>query len=382
MKNLKTMIELRNEKLEELNKLTETAQLEKRAFTEEENTNFDALEAEIKSLDATIEKLERSAKIENVVIEEEEGKDESKQEELEVRAFADYIRENAGAVVEQRAKVDMGSNGAIIPVSIAQQIIEKVSDMCPIFEKAQKYSVKGTIKIPVWTDNAGDNIKVAFADEFTELTEHAGKFVSVDLGGFLAGALTIIGKSVASNSDIDVVSFVVNEMAKEIASFLEKVLLNGEASKNEGALATTNIVTAGSASAITADELIDLQMSVKTPYQANACWTMNPATFTAIRKLKDGQGNYLVQADFTEANAYRILGKPVYLSDNMPTIDTKKAVVLYGDYSGLAVNMRENIEIQVLQEKYATQHALGVVAWFEVDSKVADAQKLAVLKMA
>ncbi|WP_254556719.1 hypothetical protein, partial [Salmonella enterica] len=87
------------------------------------------------------------------------------------------------------------------------------------------------------------NIKVAFADEFTELTEHAGKFVSVDLGGFLAGALTIIGKSVASNSDIDVVSFVVNEMAKEIASFLEKVLLNGEASKNEGALATTNIVT-------------------------------------------------------------------------------------------------------------------------------------------
>ena len=148
MKNLKTMIELRNEKLEELNKLTETAQLEKRAFTEEENTNFDALEAEIKSLDATIEKLERSAKIENVVIEEEEGKDESKQEELEVRAFADYIRENAGAVVEQRAKVDMGSNGAIIPVSIAQQIIEKVSDMCPIFERAQKYAVKGTIKIP------------------------------------------------------------------------------------------------------------------------------------------------------------------------------------------------------------------------------------------
>ena len=284
MKNLKTMIELRNEKLEELNKLTETAQLEKRAFTEEENNNFDALEAEIKSLDATIEKLERSAKIENVVIEEEEGKDESKQEELEVRAFADYIRENAGAVVEQRAKVDMGSNGAIIPVSIAQQIIEKVSDMCPIFERAQKYAVKGTIKIPVWTDNNSDNIKVAFADEFTELTEHAGKFVSVDLGGFLAGALTIIGKSVASNSDIDVVSFVVNEMAKEIASFLEKVLLNGEASKNEGALATTNIVTAGSASAITADELIDLQMSVKTPYQANACWTMNSATFTAIRK--------------------------------------------------------------------------------------------------
>ena len=381
MKNLKEMVELRNAKLEELNKLTETAQMEKRAFTDEENANFDAIEAEIKSFDATIEKLERSEKMENVVFEEK--KEEKKEDEaLEVRAFANYIRENAGATVEERAKVDMGSNGAIIPVSIAQQIIDKVSEHCPIFERAQKYSVKGTIKIPVWTDNSGDNIKVAFADEFTELTEHAGKFVSVDLGGYLAGALTLIGKSVANNADVDVVSFVVNEMAKEISSFLEGILINGTSAKNQGALETTNVINAASASAITSDELIDLQMAIKTVYQANACWTMAPSTFNAVRKLKDGQGNYLVQADFTEANSYRLLGKPVYLSDQMPAIATKKAAILYGDYSGLAVNMRENIEIQVLQEKYATQHALGVVAWFEVDSKVADAQKLAVLKMA
>lgn len=381
MKNLKEMVELRNAKLEELNKLTETAQMEKRAFTDEENAKFDSIEAEIKSFDATIEKLERSEKIENVVFEEkQEGKQDK--EALEVRAFANYIRENAGEEVEERAKVDMGSNGAIIPVSIAQQIIDKVSEHCPIFERAQQYSVKGTIKIPVWTDNDGDNIKVAFADEFTELTEHAGKFVSVDLGGYLAGALTLIGKSVANNADVDVVSFVVNEMAKEISSFLEGILLNGTSAKNQGALETTNVINAASATAITSDELIDLQMAIKTVYQANACWTMAPSTFNAVRKLKDGQGNYLVQADFTEANSYRLLGKPVYLSDQMPAIATKKTAILYGDYSGLAVNMRENIEIQVLKEKYATQHALGVVAWFEVDSKVADAQKLAALKMA
>ena len=71
----------------------------------------------------------------------------------------------------------------------------------------------------------------------------------------------------------------------------------------------------------------------------------------------------------------------MYLSDNMPKLAAGASAVLYGDYSGLSVNLREDISIQVLREKYATQHAIGVVAWFEFDSKVTDNQKLAVLKM-
>jgi HK97 family phage major capsid protein len=65
----------------------------------------------------------------------------------------------------------------------------------------------------------------------------------------------------------------------------------------------------------------------------------------------------------------------------MPKLAAGASAVLYGDYSGLSVNLREDISIQVLREKYATQHAIGVVAWFEFDSKVTDNQKLAVLKM-
>ena len=108
---------------------------------------------------------------------------------------------------------------------------------------------------------------------------------------------------------------------------------------------------------------------------------MNPATFTAIKKLKDGNNRYLLQDDITGDFPFRLLGKPVFLSDNMPVIAASAKAVLYGDCSGLSVNFRENISIQVLREKYATQHALGVVSWFEFDSKVTDNQKLAVLTM-
>src|SRR5574344_1705962 len=293
--------------------------------------------------------------------------------EKDVKAFAGYVR----AMVEKTStpqNITMGNNGAIIPQTIASQIVEKVKELCPIYAKATIYHSKGTLKIPVYGDNAdadsnAHNITVGFATEFSELTADAGAFTSVDLTGYLVGALTLIGKSVVNNADIDVTNFIVNEMAKKIAVFLEDKLLNGASNYNEGALATATTMNAGSTSAISADNLIDLQAKIPTAYQGNAAWYMKPATFTAVRKLKDGSGPYL------------LLGKPVYLSDNMPAIASAAKAVLYGDASGLAVNIREEQSIQVLTEKYATQHAIGVVAWMEFDSKVADNQKLATLVM-
>jgi HK97 family phage major capsid protein len=276
----------------------------------------------------------------------------------------------------------MTNNGAVIPTSIVNRIISTVKEMCPIFAKATMFAVKGTLKVPVYgLANTTHDIAVGYQTEFTDITADAGKFTSIDLTGFLAGALTLIGKSVINNSEIDVTSFIVSEIAKKIALFLEKECINGTTDKATGALATTTTLLAGSISAISADNLIDLQAKIPTAYQANACWTMAPATFNALRKLKDGNGQYLLQSNFSQAFPYAILGKPVYLSENMPAIGSAAKAILYGDYSGLAVNMRQNIEMQVLNEKYATQHAVGLVSWFEFDSNVIDHQKLATLVM-
>ena len=108
---------------------------------------------------------------------------------------------------------------------------------------------------------------------------------------------------------------------------------------------------------------------------------MSPKTRTAIRKLKDSNGRYLLQDDVTAPFGKSLLGKPVYVSDNMPDIAAGKRAIYYGDMSGLAVKISEDLEIQVLREKYATQHAIGVVGWMEIDSKVENAQKIAVLIM-
>ena len=378
MTNLKALMERREELRQNMETLVNTADTECRAMTEEETAQFDAAESEIRAIDATIEREERTRSVSNLpaptAAEERAAAEES--------AFVDYVLGRASELRAGEQNMTMANNGAIIPTSIADRIVTAVRDRCPILSGATIYRVNGTLKVPVWGKaNTTHDIAVGYQTEFTELTADSGKFTSVDLSGYLAGALTLIGNSVENNSVFNVTDFIINQMAEEIALFLEKELLNGTSGKATGALSTPTAVTAASATAITADELIELQAQVKQVYQANACWTMAPETFTSLKKLKDSNGRYLLQDDVTGEFPYRLLGKPVYLSDNMPKLAAGASAVLYGDYSGLSVNLREDISIQVLREKYATQHAIGVVAWFEFDSKVTDSQKLAVLNM-
>lgn len=378
MTNLKALMERREELRQNMETLVNTADTECRAMTEEETAQFDAAESEIRAIDATIEREERTRGVSNLPA----PTDAEERAAAEESAFVDYVLGRASELRAGEQNMTMANNGAIIPTSIADRIVTAVRDRCPILSGATIYRVNGTLKVPVWGKaNTTHDIAVGYQTEFTELTADSGKFTSVDLSGYLAGALTLIGNSVENNSVFNVTDFIINQMAEEIALFLEKELLNGTSGKATGALSTPTAVTAASATAIIADELIELQAQVKQVYQANACWTMAPETFTSLKKLKDSNGRYLLQDDVTGEFPYRLLGKPVYLSDNMPKLAAGASAVLYGDYSGLSVNLREDISIQVLREKYATQHAIGVVAWFEFDSKVTDSQKLAVLNM-
>lgn len=374
--NLKGLIEKRNELLEERDGIVGKAEAETRAFEETELTRMEEIKNEVGLIDKSIVALEETQKLEKRGLPKQDSV-----EEAETRAFENYIRGQIAETREGEQNVTMGNNGAVIPTTIANRIIKEVKDICPILARSTMYNVKGTLKIPVWGKaNSTHDITVGYQAEFTELTADSGKFTSVDLSGYLAGALSLIGKSVINNAQIDVVSFIVSEMASKIAIFIEGQLLNGTGSSAaQGITATTNTLTTAAATAITADELIDLQAKVKQAYQANACWIMNSSTFTAVKKLKDNNNRYLLQDDITGEFPYRLLGKPVFLSDNMDSIGASKKTIVYGDLSALSVNFRQNIEIQLLQEKYATQHAVGVCAWFEFDSKVTDNQKVAVL---
>ena len=379
---LKYLTEQRAENQSKMQEILSKAKGEKRAMTEEEIKKFKELKKMIDEIDETI-KAEEEARKEELDESQKEGTQKQSEniEATEQRAFANFIR---GIKAEKRANnLDLGNNGAVVPQTIANKIIEKVKEICPIYSLSEIYNIKGDLVIPYYGENSGEDITCAYATEFTDLTSTAGKFTSINLSSYLAGALTKISKSLINKSDFDITNFVVKKMSESIAEFIEKELLNGTGSSAcQGVLiGTTSVIETSASGKISADDLIDLQESIIDNYQKNAVFIMNRSTRKAIRKLKDGDGNYLLNRDFTSAWGYTLLGKPVYTSDNMPEIEANEKAIIYGDMTGLSVKLTKDIEIQVLQELYAAQHALGVVGWVEIDSKISDQQKLSVLKI-
>ena len=377
MEKLKALLEKRNSKIDAMNALTNAAITETRALTEVEDGTFKELEGEVRALDSTIEKIKETREKLDVPEAGANGESETV-EQSEERAFASYIR----GKVETRTAVNMvpADNGAIIPKTIANRIVKKIDEISPIVNASTHYTVKGQLDLPYY-DEKTSAITVAYSDEFATLEANIGKFEKISLNGFLAGALTKISRSLMNNSDVSLVDFVVEDMAMKIARWLEKEFLVGTSGKIEGLSTCKQTVTAAAATAVTADELIDLQEAIIDHYQAGAMWIMNRKTRTAIRKLKDGSGRYLLQDDITAPFGKVLLGKPVYTSDNMDEMAAGKTAVFYGDFSGLACKFAEDPSIQVLQEVYATQHAIGAVGWLEVDAKIQVEQAIAQLKM-
>lgn len=385
--NIKALRETRAEKVEDLKLLYAKLEAENRAVTEEEEKQIEAIQDEIDQIDKTIDILEKmkerlaeTNRGKEEVVEKTEGEEGEQRAQDEEKMFAEYLRGAANGELRADTNMTLTDNGAVIPETIANRIVEKVYDICPILEKATKYNVKGNLTIPYYPVDTND-IEMAYAEEFKDLESDVGKFGNITLKGFLAGALTKVSRSLINNSQFDIVPFVVDHMAYTYARWAEKELLNGTEDKIEGLSGVTQGVTAASATAVTADELIDLQDSVKDAFQQGAIWIMSNKTRTAIRKLKDGNGRYLLQDDITAPFGKVLLGKPVYVSDNMPEMAASAKAIYYGDMSGLAVKMTEEFEIQVLREHFATQHAVGVVGWTEMDAKVENEQKISVLTM-
>ncbi len=379
---MKTLTEQRADLVQEMKDLAGKAKKEERALTDDEDDKFEELNKKVEAIDKTIKKLERAKEISLNVENNGDDNEGLTTEQKEERAFAAYIR---GEVLQERAGEDVNltksDNGAVIPSTIANKIIKRVTDICPIYALATKYNVGGNLTIPYY-DETKQKIQMEYATEFEELTSTSGKFGSIELKGYLAGALSKVSKSLVNNSQFDIVSFVINAMAETIAKFIENEMLNGTKDKIIGLSSAKQVITANKATMITTDELIDLQEEIPDLFQNEAVWIMNRGTRKSLRKLKDNEGRYILNPDATAKWGYTLFGKDIYTSAQMPKMEEGKTAIYYGDMSGLAIKVSETESIEVLREKYATQHAIGIVAWIEMDGKIENEQKIAVLKMA
>lgn len=394
MSIIKQLREQKNDLITRAEEIVSKAEVETRELTEAEAAELAEIRDDVRKIKEQLglvkEVKEMDKEAPEVKPEVEVEADGDKEIEVkETRAFEAYLRSELFNERNDNTPLTKGNNGAVVPTTIAKRIIRKLYDISPILEKSTKYNIKGTLQIPYYSEDETDYINVAFQGaEFTALSANSGKFTSISLTGYVAGALSLISRSLINNAEFDIVGYIVDQMAYSIKRFIENVLLNGsgaitgQSGTVAGLTGVTLTTTAAAANAVTSNELIELQDSVKDMFQEGAIWIMSPATRTAIRELKDNMNRYLLQDDISLPFGKSLLGKPIYVSDNMDDMGAGKTAIYYGNMAGLATKFSENMEIQVLREKYADQHADGVIGWFEFDAKVQDAQQIAKLVMA
>ena len=245
------------------------------------------------------------------------------------------------------------------------------------------HTSSGEQKIPVVASKG----TASWIDEEAAYPESDDSFGQVSIGAYKLATMIKISEELLNDSVFDMPSYIAKEFARRIGAAEEEAFFTGNGTGRPlGILAATGGagvgVTAAKADAVTFDEVMDLFYSLRAPYRRNSVFIMNDSTVKALRKLKDGQGQYLWQPAVTAATPDTILNRPVYTSTFMPTLATGNKTILFGDLGYYWVADREGRSFKRLNELYAPTGQVGFLASQRVDGKLILPEAVKVLQQA
>ncbi|MDM0628350.1 phage major capsid protein [Clostridium perfringens] len=375
---MKFLYETRAKKLEEVEALINTAEAEERVLTEEELEKVEALKKEIEDLKAQIELINSTKElkpVEKEIKEKEEVKENMQNRSLEMQTRAREEEELFVRCLQEGniRGLKASANGGFIPQTVAERIVEMVSNNCPILEKATLYKVVGDLKVNV----QNGKMTTKFVDELSTNNPTEATLKTVTLKSYTVISSIQISNLLISESTVNVVDEVVRLIANDLTDFLNDVFVIGESSKVQGLAETTNTFEG----TLSLDSIVSLMTKVPVSKHKNACFIMSPEAFAGIKSDAISKG-VLAYNGMAGDEGMFLFGKPVYLVDALTgkdeeTIDTE---VIFANLEGYAIKMPNQMEIKVLKELYAMFDATGVVATCHVDGKIVNEKLIAKLK--
>lgn len=364
----------------------------------EDTAAYDKMEADVVALGKEIERLERQASIDaelakatSTPIATKPGAGGKTPEEKTGHASDEYkgsfwnaMRAKApSAAVYNALQVGTDSEGGyLVPDEFEHTLIEALEEE-NVFRTLAKIinTSSGDRKIPVVATKG----EASWIDEEGLYQEDDDAFTQVSIGAYKLGTMIKVSEELLNDSAFDLESYISREFARRIGAREEESFFNGNGTgKPLGILAASGGaqvgVTAGSQTAITADEVIDLFYSLKSPYRKKAVWVLNDATIKAIRKLKDKNDQYLWQPSLVAGTPDTILGRPVVTSAYMPVIAAGAKTIAFGDFSYYWIADRQGRSFKRLNELYAANGQVGFLGSQRVDGKLVLPEAIKVLQ--
>lgn len=274
--------------------------------------------------------------------------------------------------------------GYLVPDEYERTLVQALEEQNIFRQLAHViHTSSGDRKIPVVASKG----TAQWIDEEAQYPESDDSFGQVSIGAYKLATMIKISEELLNDSVFDMPSYIATEFARRIGAAEEEAFFTGNGTGRPlGILAETGGaqvgVTGAKADAVTFDEVMDLFYSLRSPYRRNAVFTMNDATVKALRKLKNGNGDYIWQPSVTAATPDTILNRPVYTSGFMPTLATGNKTILFGDLGYYWVADREGRSFKRLNELYAPTGQVGFLASQRVDGKLILPEAVKVLQQA
>ena len=290
-------------------------------------------------------------------------------------AFWNQTRRKDSVTPEMKNALQEGvdsEGGYLVPDEFEHTLVQALEQENIVREHAHVFTTSsGNHKIPVVTSKG----TASWIDEEGAIPESDDVFGQQMIGAHKVGTLIKVSEELLNDSAFDLEGYFASEFARRIGNKEEDAFFNGDgAGKPLGILAATGGaqvgVTAASATAVTADEIIDLFYSLEAPYRKNAIWVLNDASIAAIRKLKDNNGQYLWQPALHEGTYDTLLGKRIFTSPFVPEMKSGQKSVIFGDLSFYWIGDRQGITFKRLNERYADTGQIGFIATKRLDGKL------------
>ncbi len=268
--------------------------------------------------------------------------------------------------------------GYLVPDEYESTLIEKLHDENIIRQYATVIkSSNGDKKIPVVAGYG----EATWTDEEAAYTESDDSFGVITLGAHKLTSIIKVSEELLNDSVFDLEQYISKEFVRHMAAAEENAFINGTGTgRPTGILQTAETgKTTAAAAAITADEVIDLYHSLRSPYRKNAVFIANDSTVKAIRQLKDSNGMYLWQPGLKEGQPDTLIGNRIISSAYMPEIGAGKKPILFGDISYYWIADRQGRTFQRLNELYAATGQVGFRTFQRVDGKLTLAETVKTL---
>lgn len=337
-KSIKSLREERNKILDELDSIKANLSNDKgetRNLNEEEVRSFEEKTKKIEKIDKEIEELRNSiTKQKQVEDSDMEQRNINQEQEMEKReAVQSFLRKDFAGVEKRAQYVNTTEDGnVVIPEHIAGEIIKKMEETSPVFQVARKYpSAKGVLKIA--KENTDD--QAGFVGENQEIPSIKLKFSHVTLTQKRVGAAVTLTQHLLNDSEIDLLGYSADILARKTAKAIEKSIFLGEGGEDAflGLLSKEGLAQEGYNkveldSTLKPEDFVEITNSVNPAYLDQAAFYMSRETYNQVSQLKDGNGDFLLQSGEVNSRIGRvILGFPVFISDQL----TAENGILFGN---------------------------------------------------